>query len=108
MGSVFQITIVDKDEVSAYENISKAIAEMERIENLISEWRPETQIAQVNQNAGIKPVKVDKEVYEITQKGIYFSEITKGAFDISIVSMDKIWKFDGSMEKLPSKKIIMQ
>lgn len=106
MGSVFQITIVDKDPISAQENIQKAIYEIERIENLISEWRPETQISQVNQNAGIKPVKVDKEVFEITKRGIYFSEITKGAFDISIVAMDKIWKFDGSMEILPSKKNI--
>ena len=106
MGSVFQITIVDKDRISAQENIQKTIDEIERIENLISEWRPETQISQVNQNAGIKPVKVDREVFEITKKGILFSKITNGAFDISIVAMDRIWIFDGSMEKLPSKKSI--
>lgn len=106
MGSVFQITIVDKDSSSAHENIDKVIAEIERIENLISEWRPETQISQVNKNAGIQPVKVDKEVFEITKKAIYFSEITKGAFDISIVAMEKIWKFDGTMEQLPSKQNI--
>lgn len=106
MGSVFQITLVGKDSVSAHQNIQKVIVETERIENLISEWRPETQISQVNKNAGIKPVKVDKEVFEITKKAIYFSKITKGAFDISIVAMDKIWKFDGTMEKLPSKRNI--
>ncbi|CAM4104232.1 FAD:protein FMN transferase [Flavobacterium antarcticum] len=106
MGSVFQITIVDKDSSSARENIQKTIDEIERIENLISEWRPETQISQVNHNAGIKPVKVDREVFEITKKGILFSKITNGAFDISIVAMDRIWIFDDSMEKLPSKKSI--
>lgn len=106
MGSVFQITIVDKNHNSAQENIQKTIDEIERIENLISEWRPETQISEVNQNAGIKPVKVDREVFEITKKGIWFSKITNGAFDISIVAMDRIWKFDGSMEKLPSKRNI--
>ena len=106
MGSVFQITIVDKDRTSAQENIQKTFDEIERIENLISEWRPETQISQVNQNAGIKPVKVDREVFEITKKGIWFSKITKGAFDISIVAMDRIWKFDGSMETLPSSRNI--
>jgi thiamine biosynthesis lipoprotein len=57
----------------------------------------------VNQNAGKKPVKVDKEVFEITKKAIWFSEISNGAFDVSIVAMDKIWLFDGTMEKLPSK-----
>ena len=106
MGSIFQITIVDKDSISAHQNIEKVILEIARIENLISEWRTETQISKVNQNAGIKPIKVDREVFEITKKAIWFSEITNGAFDISIVAMDKIWKFDGTMEKLPSKKNI--
>ncbi len=106
MGSVFQITVVDKDSISAVHNINKAIDEITRIENLISEWRPETQISQVNQNAGLEPVKVDQEVFGITQKAIYFSKITQGAFDISIVAMDKIWKFDGSMEQFPSRKIL--
>lgn len=106
MGSVFQITLVDSDSISAHQNINKAILEIERIENLISEWRPQTQISKVNQNAGIKPVQVDKEVFELTKKAIWFSEISNGAFDISIVAMDKIWKFDGTMEKLPSKRAI--
>lgn len=106
MGSVFQITLVASDSISAHQNINKAIAEIERIENLISEWRPQTQISQVNQNAGIKPIKVDKEVFELTKKAIWFSDLSNGAFDISIVAMDKIWKFDGTMEKLPSKKAV--
>jgi len=108
MGSRFQITLVDKDSISAEQSIDKAIAEITRIENLISEWRPETQISQVNQNAGIKPIKVDKEVFDLTKKGIYFSRLTDGAFDISIVAMDKIWKFDDSMDELPSEQAIKE
>ena len=108
MGSRFQITLVDKDSISAERNIDQAIAEITRIENLISEWRPETQISQVNQNAGIKPVKVDKEVFDLTKKGLYFSKLTDGAFDISIVAMDKIWKFDDSMNELPSEQAIKE
>ncbi|MDV3898065.1 thiamine biosynthesis protein ApbE [Elizabethkingia anophelis] len=108
MGSRFQITLVDKDSISAEQNIDKAVAEITRIENLISEWRPETQISQVNQNAGIKPIKVDKEVFDLTKKGLYFSKLTDGAFDISIVAMDKIWKFDDSMDELPSEQAIKE
>lgn len=106
MGSVFQITLVDKDSISAQQNINKAIQEIDRIEHLISEWKPETQISRVNKYAGIQPIKVDKDVFELTKKAIWFSKITKGAFDISIVAMDKIWLFDGTMEQLPSKKDI--
>ncbi len=106
MGSRFDITIEAKDSLSAEKYIDESIAEIERIENIISEWRPQTQISEVNRNAGIKPVKVDKEVIRLTQSGIYFSTLTDGAFDISIVAMDKIWKFDGSMTTMPSPEAI--
>lgn len=108
MGSVFNITIVDCDSLSANKNIDKTIEEISRIENLISEWQPHTQISQVNQNAGIRAVKVDKEVFELTQRAILYSEMTNGAFDISTASMDKIWKFDGSMTEKPSEEAILQ
>lgn len=106
MGSHFDITIVDKDSVSAEKNIERVIAEISRIENLISEWNPETQISEVNRNAGIRAVKVDREVFELTKRALYFSKITDGAFDISIAAIDRIWKFDGSMEEMPSREAI--
>lgn len=106
MGSRFDITIVDKDSASAKENIERVIAEISRIENLISEWRPNTQISEVNRNAGIRPVKVDREVFELTKRALYFSKMTDGVFDISIAAMDRIWKFDGSMEEMPSVEAI--
>lgn len=106
MGSKFDISIVADDSLQAEENINLVIDEIIRIENLISEWKPTSQISEVNRNAGIKPIKVDKEVFELTKRALFFSEITNGAFDISIAAMDKIWKFDGSMDALPSQEII--
>jgi thiamine biosynthesis lipoprotein len=108
MGSRFDITIVANDSLSAENYIDDAISEIERIENLLSEWRPQTQISEVNRNAGIKPVKVDQEVLRLTQSALHFSTITQGAFDISIVAMDKIWKFDGTMTALPSEEAIQK
>lgn len=104
MGSRFELTVVDRDSISAEQNIDKAIQEISRIENLISEWQPQTQISEVNRNAGIKPVKVDREVLYLTQKALYFSKISNGAFDISIAAMDKVWKFDDSMTEMPSEE----
>ncbi len=106
MGSVFNITLVDKDSISANKNIDLTVEEISRIENLISEWQPHTQISQVNQNAGIKPVKVDKEVFDLTKRAIDYSKMSNGAFDISTVSMDKIWRFDGSMTEMPSTESV--
>ena len=106
MGSIFNFTVVDKDSTLAKSHIAEAIEEIERIENLISEWKPETQISQVNQNAGIKPVRVDREVFELTKRAIDYANITDGAFDISIAALDQIWKFDGSMDTLPNEEAV--
>ncbi|MDI6031720.1 FAD:protein FMN transferase [Flavobacterium sp. LB2P84] len=106
MGGRFDITIVAKDSLSAEQNIDAVITEITRIENLISDWKPDSQVSEVNQNAGIRPVKVDREVFELTQRAIRFSEITNGGFDISFAAMDKIWKFDGSMTAMPSAEAI--
>jgi len=106
MGGRFDISIVDKDSISAEKNIDEVIAEITRIEYLISDWKPTTEISEVNQNAGIKPVKVDREVFELTKRAIKLSEITNGGFDISFATMDRIWKFDGSMTEMPSADAI--
>ncbi len=106
MGSKFDISIVDKDARSADENIDKVVNEITRIENLISEWKPDSQISEVNKNAGIKPVKVDREVFDLTKKALEFSKMSNGAFDISIIAMDKIWKFDGTMTQKPTEDVI--
>jgi thiamine biosynthesis lipoprotein len=106
MGGRFDITIVAKDSLLAEQNIDEVIAEITRIENLISDWKPDSQVSRVNQNAGIKPIKVDREVLELTQRAIQFSEVTKGGFDVSFAAMDRIWKFDGSMTEMPSAEAI--
>lgn len=106
MGSVFDLTVVEKDSALAQQHFQEIINEIRRIENLISEWRPQTQISEVNQNAGIRPVKVDREVFELTRRAIRYSEFSQGAFDVSIAAMDKIWRFDGSMTEMPAEEAI--
>ena len=106
LGSPFEITVVATDSIQANVYTELAISEVKRIENLISDWIPTTQISKVNQNAGISPVKVDLEVFELVKRAINISKLTDGAFDISYASMDKIWKFDGSMKEMPTTESI--
>jgi FAD:protein FMN transferase len=108
MGGRFDITIVAVDSITAEMNIDTVIREVSRIENLISDWKPESQVSQVNANAGIRPVQVDREVFELTERAIYLSELTRGGFDISFAAMDRIWKFDGSMTAMPTPEAIRQ
>jgi len=106
MGGRFDITISAVDSLSAENNIDTVIAEISRIENLISDWKTTSQVSAVNQNAGIAPVKVSAEVFALTERAIALSKITKGAFDVSFAAMDRIWKFDGTMTKMPSAETI--
>jgi thiamine biosynthesis lipoprotein len=106
MGSRWQFTLVASDTVSAEENMKTVIAEVARIEELISDWKPTSQVSKVNDSAGISAVKVDPEVFDLTARAINLSKITNGAFDISFAAMDRIWKFDGSMSVMPSPELI--
>jgi thiamine biosynthesis lipoprotein len=106
LGSPFEISVVAKDTTEANSYIDMAVGEVKRIEYQISDWIPTTPISEVSRNAGIKPVKVPVEVFELVERAIKISEITSGAFDISYASMDKIWKFDGSMKEMPTPEAI--
>ncbi|CAN1511286.1 ApbE Membrane-associated lipoprotein involved in thiamine biosynthesis [Flavobacteriaceae bacterium] len=106
LGSPFEITVVAKDTIEGNSYINMAVGEVKRIENEISDWIPTTPISEVSRNAGIKPVKVPLEVFELVERAIKVSELTSGAFDISYASMDKIWKFDGSMKVMPTPEAI--
>jgi thiamine biosynthesis lipoprotein len=106
LGSPFEITVVAKDIPEADSYIDMAVAETSRLEHLISDWIPTTPISEINRNAGIKAVKVPQEVFDLVQRAIKISELTSGAFDISYASMDKIWKFDGSMTHMPTPQEI--
>jgi thiamine biosynthesis lipoprotein len=106
LGSPFEITLVGKDTVSINTNIDLAVAECKRIENLISDWIPTTPLSEINRNAGIKPIKVPLELISLLERSKKISELTQGAFDVTYASMDKIWKYDGSMKKMPSEEEI--
>ena len=106
MGSRFDITVVEKDSITANKYIDMAVAEISRIEKIISSWDKNSQTSEINRNAGIKPVKVSLELFNLIKRSRAISHLTDGAFDISYASMDKIWKFDGSMKTFPSKEII--
>jgi thiamine biosynthesis lipoprotein len=106
MGSRFDMTVVANSQSEADVYIDEAVNEITRIENLISSWKPASQTSLINKNAGIQPVVVDKELFDLIKRSIGISKLTQGAFDISYASMDKIWKFDGSMTSMPSPEDI--
>lgn len=103
MGNNFTLTVVDDDEVAAQHHIDAAVAEISRIEQLLTTFKPDSQTNQINANAGIAPVVVDREVFELIERSVAISGLTQGAFDLTYGSIDKsLWNFDKSMTALPS------
>jgi thiamine biosynthesis lipoprotein len=102
MGNRFEITVVADDPLWADECIADAVNEISRIEKLFTTFNDSSQTNNINQNAGITPVKVDKEVYELIERSKKISALTQGAFDITYGSIDKrLWNFDKTMTSLP-------
>ncbi len=106
MGTLFEISVVTQREETAKKSIKSAQLEIIRIEGLISSWDQNSQTTAINNQAGIQPVKVDQELFELIQRSLKISEQTCGAFDISFASLEPLWKFDGSMKNIPEKKAI--
>jgi FAD:protein FMN transferase len=103
MGNQFEISIVAEEDDFAQQKINEAVAEISRIEQLFTTFKPDSQTNQINENAGIIPVKVDLEVFQLIQRATRISEISQGAFDITYGSLDKrFWNFDTHMDSLPS------
>jgi FAD:protein FMN transferase len=104
MGNAFEITVVADDEKWAKEKIEMAIAEIKRIEKLLTTFAADSQTNQINTAAGIAPVKVDREVFDLIERSLRISNITDGAFDITYGSIDKrLWNFDKTMTALPDE-----
>ena len=108
MGSRFEITVVAPSQQQADASIDLAVGEISRIEALISSWDPASQTSEINRMAGVRPVAVDPELYSLIERSLAISKLTDGAFDISYASMDRIWKFDGSMTEMPAQEAIRE
>lgn len=105
MGNMFTITVVAEDEDWAQGRISMAIEEIRRIERLLTTFNEQSQVNRVNQFAGIQPVTVDREVFELVKRSLKISALTDGAFDITYGSVDKrLWNFDPTMTTLPDEQ----
>lgn len=106
MGNQFEISILADDENFAFNSIDLAIAEISRIEKLFTTFSSESITYQINENAGIQPVIVPSEVFNLIFRCQMISKMTQGSFDISYGSIDKrFWNFDINMTSLPDKEL---
>jgi thiamine biosynthesis lipoprotein len=80
----------------------EALDEVDRLENLLSLYRPRSEIAQINARAAREPVLVSPEVFSLLQHAQRLSAETGGAFDITIAPLVRCWGFMGGTGKMPT------
>lgn len=105
MGNHFEISAVSDNEGVAGEFIDAGIKEIQRIEKLLTTFHEESETSLINKYAGLSPVSVSRETFDIIERSIRISRVTQGSFDITYGSIDKrLWNFDVNMKELPDKE----
>jgi thiamine biosynthesis lipoprotein len=102
MGNHFEISLVAEEEELANEWIQQGFNHIKEIEYLLTTYSETSDLYRINAAAGIEPVVVQKETFDIIERSLQISALTQGAFDISYGSVDKrLWNFDVHQNELP-------
>lgn len=83
MGTPFEISVVATDTEWAAERIQSAVAEIKRIDKLLTPLSTDSQTNLINHSAGIAPVKINGELFKLISRSLETAELTQGAFDIT-------------------------
>lgn len=82
------------DEPQIRARLDKALAEIRRLEGLMTTWREDSEISRVNAAAGKAAVEVSPESLAVIEKSLWISKASEGVFDITFEAMHGLWKFD--------------
>ncbi len=94
MGSSLRVASWSDDEPRAAAAAEQVFKEFERLESLLSVWKPGSDVLRLNAAAGRQPVAVSHETLEVLAAARLGSERTNGKFDITFGALADIWKFD--------------
>ena len=107
MGSELHLTAWTTDEAAARSAFDAVFAEFERLEALMSTWRPASDVSRINAAAGVQAVPVAVDVRDVLRQARQVSEWTGGTFDVTFGALTDVWKFDQDQDdSIPSAEAI--
>jgi len=105
MGSELHLTAWSTDEAAARSAFEVVFAEFERLEALMSTWRPASDVVRINAAAGVQAVASAPEVRDVLRQARRISEWTDGTFDVTFGALADVWKFDHDQDNtIPSQE----
>lgn len=104
MGTPFRICVFadPSEKLTVTADLEKGFKKLREINDWMSEWQPGTQLSQVNEAAGAKPVKVGEELFDLLQYTLKVSEHTSGAFDPTFNAFWGLYNFKKGHEREPT------
>jgi thiamine biosynthesis lipoprotein len=93
MGTRITVELRADDPIKGSAAIDAVMAEMHRIDDLMSHYKPESELSQINEHAAEAPVKVDRELFDLLKLSLHFSELTNGAFDITYAGVGHLYDY---------------
>jgi thiamine biosynthesis lipoprotein len=93
MGTNIDVEIWHDDPVKGEAAIDAVMDEMRRIDTLMSHYKPESELSQINARGATQAVVVDKELFDLIKLSLHFSQITDGAFDITYASVGYLYDY---------------
>jgi thiamine biosynthesis lipoprotein len=101
MGTILTITVTGLDNVEADRAIEAAIAEVDRLENLLSTRKPESDLSKLNREAAKGWVIPSAETFRLLQMSLRYSRLTNGAFDVTAGPLVSLWGFHDRRDRRP-------
>jgi thiamine biosynthesis lipoprotein len=97
------LTCARADEAKTRAAVDRAIAEIRRLEGLMTNWREDSEVSRINKQAGRAPVPVGPDALAVIQKSLWIGEKSGGVFDITFEAMHGLWRFDEDADPHPPK-----
>jgi thiamine biosynthesis lipoprotein len=102
MGTEFTIDLYAKDEATAAQIADEAFEEIDRLEALLSNYRPSSELSRISREAGNGPITTDPETFAFLTRSQYWSRESNGAFDITVGPLLRAWGFFFHGGRIPS------
>ncbi len=106
MGTTFGVTVYGTDQDRMTSAVEAAFDELNRLERLLSNYRPDSEWSKVNRKAAEGPVKVSAELFALLERCEVASRDSEGAFDITVGPLMKVWGFYRGSGRLPARSEI--
>jgi len=104
MGSTYSVVVYGKDRDQMESAVEGAFEEVRRLDRMLSNYRRDSELSEVNRFAAERPVKVTPELFRLLWACVEYSRRSAGAFDISVGPLMKVWGFYKGSGRLPRKQ----